>query len=162
MDTQNDTPTTQPGENELHVPIAADSNVPAALGVGTAASIIGAVLWALITFVTEFQIGFMAVGVGFLVGSSIGYFNHDKSKFLGYAGAILSLFGCLLGNAMSLIGFIAHSKDMGFFEILPQIAWSRIPGILVSTSKPIDLLFYGIAVYEGFRFSIRPSFAKKN
>ena len=42
---------------------------------GLVAMLISAVLWAVITVATQFQIGFMAIGVGLLVGYSVQYFD---------------------------------------------------------------------------------------
>src|SRR5690606_41520791 len=45
-----------------------EQNMPLALLAGVAAAVIGAVLWAVITVATNLQIGYIAVGLRFLVG----------------------------------------------------------------------------------------------
>ena len=122
---------------------------------GIIAAIAGASLWAIITLATNFQIGWMAVGVGFLVGYGIRIAGKGIDKIFGILGASLSLFGCLLGNFLTVVGFISKEESLGFFETLVRIDYSLVPSLMLQTGSLIDLLFYGIAVYEGYRFSFR-------
>lgn len=121
------------------------------------ASVVAAFLWALITYVTHYQIGFMAIGVGFLVGFAVRYFGNGMSSTYGVIGAVFALFGCLLGNILAAI--IGASLSDGIPMLAIVNAFITSPGVVIEilkeTFSPIDLLFYGIAVYEGFRFSIR-------
>lgn len=124
---------------------------------GFLASVVAALIWALITYVTHFQIGFMAIGVGILVGFAVKYFGNGMSSTFGVVGAVFSLFGCLLGNILTAIIGASLSDGIPILTIVSAFVTS--PGIIIEilkeTFSPIDLLFYGIAVYEGFRFSIR-------
>jgi antitoxin component YwqK of YwqJK toxin-antitoxin module len=122
---------------------------------GILASLISAFIWAFITVLTKFQIGFMAIGVGLIVGFSIQFFGAGIDKKFGYLGAFLSLLGCLLGNLFSQVGFIAQEYSLGYFETLTYLNFGSIINILVDTFSPMDLLFYGIAVYEGYKFAFR-------
>ena len=40
-------------------------------------------------------------------------------------------------------------------EALPQLTPTLAVDLMVATFTPIDLLFYGIAIYEGYRLSFR-------
>jgi len=132
-----------------------EQNLPFGLIAGFLASIIGAVLWAVITVSTEYQIGYMAVAVGFLVGFAIRVAGKGLDNIFGVSGAILAIFGCLLGNFLSIVGFIASAEELGYFETLSLINYGAIPEIMIETFSPIDLLFYGVAIYEGYKFSFR-------
>jgi hypothetical protein len=118
---------------------------------GLAASLIGAGIWTLITVLTKYQIGWMAVGVGFLVGICIRILGKGDAPIYGIMGAVLALLGCILGNIFSYYGVMANELHikiseaygiMGPFEVLKE-------GFQI-----MDLLFYGLAIYEGFKFSI--------
>jgi antitoxin component YwqK of YwqJK toxin-antitoxin module len=122
---------------------------------GLLATIISAVTWAAITVATEMQIGFMAIGVGILVGYTVQFFGAGIDKKFGYLGAGLSLLGCLLGNLLSQVGFIANQESLGYFETLTYLNPNLIITIFAETFSPMDLLFYGIATYEGYKFSFR-------
>ncbi|NDV47515.1 hypothetical protein D0T49_10700 [Paludibacter sp. 221] len=117
--------------------------------------LIGALLWAVITVLTNYQIGYMAVAVGFLVGYAVRLGGKGIDKVFGIVGAVLALLGCLLGNFFSQIGFIARYLEIGYFEVFSAMSFSTIMDVMIESFSPIDLLFYAIAIYEGYRFSFR-------
>src|SRR5690606_10638744 len=94
-----------------------EQNLPLALLAGVAAAVLGAVLWAIITVATHLQIGYMAVGLGFLVGYTVRFAGKGLDKVFGILGAALSLGGCLLGNLFTLVGFIANDEGLGYAEV---------------------------------------------
>lgn len=126
-----------------------------AIAGGTLVSIICAFLWAFITLKTKYQVGYMALGVGLIVGLGVRYFGAGIDKRFGYAGLLLSLLGCLLGNFLSQVGFAADEYNQGFFETLTYLKLSDIPIIIKESFQPMDLIFYGLAAYEGYKFSFR-------
>lgn len=126
-----------------------------AIAGGLLATLISALIWAVATVSTQFQIGYMAIGVGLLVGFSIRFFGAGLDSKFGYLGAILSLLGCLMGNLFSQVGFYAQEQALGYFETLSYLNFEIIINVLVESFSPIDLLFYGIAVYEGYKFAFR-------
>src|SRR5215203_3770906 len=132
-------------------------SLPMAILGGLIASLVGALLWAIITYATKYQIGFMAVGVGFLVGYAVNYFGKGITSAFGVVGAVCSLFGCIFGNILTSIIAASLQEGIPFLSILAAFFTNPtlIPTLLKETFSPIDLLFYGIAVYEGYRFSFR-------
>ncbi len=132
-----------------------EQNLPLGVAGGAGAAIVGAAVWALVTVGTGYQIGWMAVGVGFLVGYSIRFFGKGIDNVFGIIGGVFALVGCLLGNFFSLVGFAAKSENVDVISILFSIDYSLVPDIMIEAFSPMDLLFYGIAVYEGYRFSVR-------
>lgn len=123
---------------------------------GVIGAAIGAALWAGITAATKFQIGFMAVGVGFLTGFGVRYLGKGMDPIFGVVGAVLSLAGCLAGNLLAIILLVSTQEHIPFGTIVarmsPDLAWK----MLVETFSPIDLLFYGLALYFGYRYSFHP------
>jgi len=140
---------------EFYEKLRLEQNLPLAIIIGLAASIIGAILWAMITVSTNFQIGFMAIAVGAMVGYSIKVFGKGIDPVFGYLGAGLAFLGCILGNFFSIIGFVAQQEGLGYIETLLLIDYNLVPDIMVETFSFIDLIFYGIALYEGYKFSFR-------
>jgi hypothetical protein len=135
--------------------LRSEENFPLALIAGTAAAAVGAAAWTTITVLTEYQIGFMAVGVGILVALTIRVTGKGMSQKFQILGAVLSLLGCAAGNFLTVCYFIASNEHMTLLELLPQIDPVVVPDIMISTFAGMDLLFYGIAVYEGYRLSLR-------
>jgi len=122
---------------------------------GVVAAAIGAGIWAIITALTNFQIGWMAVGVGFLVGHAVRISGKGIDKTFGAVGAVLSLLGCVLGNLLTACILISKHEHIPFLQLLPRLNPQIAIELIRATFHPMDLLFYGIAVYEGYRFSFR-------
>ncbi len=132
-------------------------NFSMALIGGLAVAIIAAAAWAFITTATNYQIGWMAVGVGFLIGGTVRTLGRGIDKSFGYLGATMSVFGCLLGNLLSVCAIVAGQQGLSVVAVLGHVCAkpALIPAALIATFHPLDLLFYGIAIYEGYRFSFR-------
>jgi len=64
------------------------------------------------------------------------------------------LVGCVLGNVLSTCGFISIQESVGNWEVLGRLNPAMIVDLIVSTFDGMDLLFYGIAVYEGYKLSL--------
>lgn len=126
-----------------------------AMGVmgGIAAAAIGALVWAAVTHYTEYQIGWMAVGVGFLVGLAIRHFGKGVDLSFGIAGAVLALAGCLAGNILTYCIFIAKEEGVEVTEVASQLDFSIAVEMLIDTFTPLDILFYGLAMYYGYKYS---------
>jgi hypothetical protein len=103
----------------------------------------------------SFQIGFMSIGVGFLVGFGIRILGHGMDRIFGYMGAVLALAGCVLGNILAAVIAASVRDHIPFADILarltPDVAWR----ILTEGFNLIDLLFYGIAIYFGYHYSFQ-------
>jgi hypothetical protein len=133
-----------------------DSNLIMGLTGGIGAMLVSAVIWGIFTYLTGFQISWMAIGVGFLVGFAIQKLGKGKSLIFGISGAALSLLGCLLGNFLFYNGVIAKEWEVPFFTVL--LATSFDPAAIIEIFTLAfdfrDLLFYAIAAYIGFRASM--------
>lgn len=135
--------------------LLAEQNFNFAIIAGLIASIIGALIWAVVTVSTGYQIGFMALGVGALVGIAVRVAGKGIEAKYGIIGGFFALLGCLMGNLFSTIGFVADYANLGVIEVFNIIPLSSIPSLMTETFSLMDLVFYGIAVYEGYRFAFR-------
>mgnify|MGYP006921595392 CR=1 FL=1 len=151
-------PTAQPDRNKVEKLLleiqAQQSPVRGFIG-GLIAAFIGAILWAAVTAITHYQIGFIAMAVGILVGYGVRLMGKGLDTIFGVIGGGLALFGCALGNLLAVLVSAAIQEDVSVFTILPYITPDLIAEIYRETFTPMDLLFYGIAIYEGYRFSFR-------
>jgi len=132
-----------------------EQNLVSGILSGLIVGILGAILWGIITVATGFQIGYMAIAIGAGVGLAIRKLGNGIDNIFGFWGAGISLFSVLLGNFLSIIGFIANAEGLGYFETLTLLDYNYVPELLAETFSIIDLVFYGIAIYEGYRFSFR-------
>ena len=118
---------------------------------GVIAMLVGAIVWGAITYFTEYQIGWIAIGVGFLVGIAIKFFGKGKTMIFGVSGAILALIGCLLGNLMFYSGIIAREEGVSFLNVFFFILFNPAAAMEVFTIffDFMDLVFYALAAYAG-------------
>jgi hypothetical protein len=133
-----------------------DSNLIMGLVGGIGAMLVSAVIWGIFTYLTEFQISWMAIGVGFFVGLAVQKLGKGKSLIFGISGAVLSLLGCLLGNFLFYNGVIAKEWGVPFFSVLLATSFdlAAIIEIFTLAFDFRDLLFYALAAYIGFRTSM--------
>lgn len=132
-------------------------NMPMGLAAGLIAAFIGGAIWAAVTVATKYQIGWMAIGVGAFVGYAVKVFGKGISNSFGITGATCALLGCAFGNLLSTCGFIAIQESASFFSILQTVLTKPglVSDLFKETFNPMDLLFYGIAMYEAYIFSFR-------
>lgn len=135
--------------------VKSEQNLGLGIGTSTLVGLLGAALWAVITVVTEFQIGYMAVAIGAGVGYTMRHFGKGVDQIFGISGAIIAVLSCFLGNFFSLIGFVANSEGLGYIETLLAIDYSLVPSAMQESFSVMDILFYGIAGYEGYKFAFR-------
>lgn len=152
-------PTTQPAIEQL------DDQPNLLLGLlgGGFAMLVGAIVWGAITYFTEYQIGWLAIGVGFLVGIAIKFFGRGKSMLFGISGAILALIGCLLGNLIFYSGIIAREEGASFLNVFFFLLVNPAAIIEVFTIAFdfMDLIFYALAAYAGFSTAMDLKRAKR-
>lgn len=122
---------------------------------GLLAAVVSGILWAIITVTFEYQISYMAIGVGLLVGFTVRFFGAGIDQLFGYIGAFFALLGCLIGNLFSQIAFVALSDSLDYFELISLLNLDIVIGIFEETFSPIDLLFYGFAIFSGYKFAFR-------
>ena len=88
---------------------------------GIVAAVVGAGIWAGVTVLTEYQIGWVAIGIGLLVGFAFRFTGKGISQTFGIAAAVLSFAGCVLGNILTISYFVAVNQEMAFMDILTQL-----------------------------------------
>jgi hypothetical protein len=122
---------------------------------GLAASAVGAAAWAGITVATGYQIGWMAIGVGFLVGLAVRMAGKGIDSVFGVVGGALALLGCAAGNLLAVCGIVAGQEGMAFADVLAGLDPTVARELMVASFSPMDVLFYALAVYEGYKLSFR-------
>jgi len=122
---------------------------------GLAASLAGAGIWAAVTIVTEYQIGWIAIGIGFVVGYAVRLAGKGLDQTFGIVGGALALVGCALGNVIIITYYVALSENSAFMDIFTQLDLAITFDMLTSTFEIMDVVFYGIAIYFGYKYSFR-------
>jgi len=135
--------------------IRAEQSLTMGVVAGAVAAVVGAIIWATVTVLTERQIGWMAIGIGFLVGGAVRLAGKGIDKPFGYIGAVLSLLACAVGNLLCICAFVARQDNVPLSDILLNLDLTTVPGVMIATFKPIHMLFYGLAICAGYRLAFR-------
>jgi hypothetical protein len=133
--------------------LRAQQNFPLAVAAGLGSAVIGAALWAGFVYVTQYQLGLIAVAVGALVGYSVRVAGRGVDTKFGVLGAVCGALGWLLGTIAVDLAMVSQVNDMPFSEVLAQTDLDKLIALMSATSDVMDLLFLGICVYEGYRFA---------
>lgn len=131
----------------------AHENMAMAIVAGLISSVVCAGIWAGVTVATGYQIGWMAIGVGFAVGIAVRMMGKGMSNSFGIVGAGFALFGCLLGNLLSIVGFVSQNEGVAFMQLMNSLTPPVVVELFQVTFAPMDLLFYGLAIYGGYKTS---------
>ncbi len=134
----------------------------ARLAMGTlgaiAGAVLGAIVWAAISTATGFQIGYMAVLVGFLSGFGMRVLGGGRDRPDGYIAGAVALAGCVLGNLLMIAAEVANHYHKPLQTVVLRLLTS--PGMSLSLLQGgfglMDVLFYGIAAYAGYRTALKP------
>jgi len=128
-----------------------------AMGVsaGLIAAIAGAAAWGVVTAYTGNQVGWMAIGVGFMVGFAVRVAGKGIDPAFGVVSAVLSMLGCVLGNLWTMTYFIAAKQGVPFLKAVSQLNPEIAVNLMVSTFNYMDVVFYGLALYFGYKYGFR-------
>lgn len=154
---QVDSPQTDQNYQQIYSTVAkTEGNFFGSVIAGFFAAIVGAIAWAAVAFFTGYNIGWLAIGVGFIVGYTIRKVGQSSDKKFGVMGALLALFGCIFGNLLTVAAYITIEEGVGFFEVLGILDPIVAVQIMMETFSLFDLLFYGLALYAGYKYSFEP------
>lgn len=135
---------------QLEAELKLRQNMPAGVLASIAVGLGCAALWALITALTHYQIGYMAWGVGLAVGATMKAAGKGISPAYGVIAAVVALLSCMIGNFLSNIAFLASEFGIGFWEMLGEFNYGYTFGLMVDTFHPMDALYYVLAVSTAF------------
>ena len=90
-------------------------------------------------------------------GKFVGRLRDGKgvTTTFGILGAALALIGCLAGNLLAFTAVLAQEADVPYITTLLSLNFETAKDLMVAFFDPIDILFYGLALYEGYRLSFR-------
>lgn len=126
-----------------------------AIVAGAVAAVIGAAIWAAISVFAKQEIGWIAIGLGFVVGMAVRFAGNGFEVRYAVIGAFLSLAGVVLGKFLALCGAFAQMSGVPFSDIVQNFPYQELPAIMRESFQVIDLLFYALAVWCGWKYARR-------
>ncbi len=132
-------------------PIPARAIYNAALG-GAVAAAAGAAAWGLIVWLTDYEIGFAAVGIGLLVGWAVLMAGGRRRGLpLQIVAVAESVGGILVGKYVAVYLLIREvfTGELGITDPFVLEFITENPDAVFSL---FDLLWFGLAIYTAWRF----------
>jgi hypothetical protein len=120
---------------------------------GAIAAVIGAMLWAAVTMMSGYELGLIAVAIGYGVAFGVRSVGQGSTPVFAWTGASLALLGCVLGKVLTFIGLFAREMELDYLQALVALDYSALPGLMRESFDVMDIVFYAIAIYEGYRLS---------
>jgi hypothetical protein len=139
----------EPGERD---------RVARAVVLGVLVALAGAAIWVAIGAATRHEIGFVAVGVGFLVSVSMSRVRAASSR-LPLVAAAIALVAVVVGDLVLDVVLQAQYENVGFGDAFSATVTdlSLAKDIFTAYFSPIDLLFWLLAAsvaYSGVKASV--------
>jgi hypothetical protein len=135
---------------------------PTAALAGLVAAVAGGVAWGLIVRWSGYEVGFVAWGIGFLVGSAVAL-GARGSRGLPYqaAAVVLALLGILIGKYLGFVWVLSDAfEEEGFFgaevPIFSRATWDVFIEARSDVWSAFDALWVGLAVVTAFRIPAVP------
>lgn len=122
---------------------------------GLIAAVAGAAIWAAISAATRHQIGWAAIGLGFLVGIAVRMGGKGIDKIYGVMGAFLALLGCILGNFLTVLAITNIENGISVARLMELMSFQLFIEIMKESFQPLDILFYILAITTAYSASIR-------
>jgi hypothetical protein len=126
--------------------------VPGLVG-GAIGALVGAGIWAAIAILTDYEIGYIAVLVGFLAGHGVRLAARGRGRALQFVAVAMSIVGLLAAKyflfAHYTIEMLAEQgQQLSYLD--PRLA-IVFPFALVEIVSPFDLLWIFLAVGAAYR-----------
>ncbi|MGB8652532.1 MAG: hypothetical protein WCD35_17930 [Mycobacteriales bacterium] len=141
---------------------APKSSMAAGVAAACVGALVGAALWAVLVSVSDYKIGYAAVGVGALAGLLAGRAGGNAPN-LPVVAAAIGLVGCVIGDLLTdahAVSAAVHTLggSVSMFEVLRKMAedpagfgWD----VYKEGFAPLDLVFYAFAAVAAFRLATR-------
>jgi hypothetical protein len=134
---------------------AAAALLPAVLA-GLVAAVVGGVVWGLIVKWTDYEVGFVAWGIGFLVGIAVVTAARARGLVFQVVAVLCALLGILIGKYLSFVWVLQNAAEDEFGEgvdipVFSMDTFDLFRENLDTVFGWIDLLWVGLAVVTAWR-----------
>ncbi len=151
--------------NESPVPVESNATPPVnllmAIMGGVVGAVVGGIIWALIAIITDYEIGYIAIGVGALAGGGVLIAtNRQRGTPFQIIAVMTGVAGIFVGKLLGAVYFYREIliEDYGI-ELVNEVGMGAIigdtiqlfPEYLSVTLEPIDLLFVVLAIVTAWR-----------
>ena len=122
---------------------------------GLLGALIGAFVWGQIVKLTEYEVGYVAIGVGFLCGWAVGFFSQGGRGIpFQFIAAVTSVLGIFFGKYYAIYLILVKEYGPEFSKAVSLFSkdyFEFFREIISEVSELIDFLFYGLAIYYAWK-----------
>lgn len=132
---------------------ASSRDIAGGLLVGLVAAVVASALWYGVVVITDYQVGIVAIAVGFLVGQGVVLGAGRRGHVALVAISVLLTFLALAISEYLVVMHVLEQEFMAPGESLDRIQPIGLVVEIVTDSlqaDPLTLLFWGIALFQAF------------
>jgi len=129
----------------------AQPNLAAGVVAGLLAGVVGAILWGGFTALTHFRIGYLALGIGVLVGYAIVRVGQVRTVAVGVTAAVITLVACAAGDTGSIYVQASHDSHISVSTLL-SISNPFTVFREDMQHNAFGLVFFAIGAWAAFRY----------
>lgn len=119
--------------------------------------IVSGVLWATITQLTGYSIGYAAIGVGFMVSLGFTIAGKGTNSMTGIISGVIAVFSILFGETLTLLLDLASYWEVSLLETIVSVYYFEVFKYIFESIDAIDLLFYFLAISAAYKNSFMKS-----
>ncbi len=133
-----------------------EQHLPFATLAGLIGALIGIAVWLGFTVVANVQIGWMALGVGLIVGTMVRHTGHGIDRVFGLMAAVVSMAGCVTGTLLAGCWLVAtESEELVFADLVLSLTPGLVTRILEAMLSPTNLVFGSVAAVGAYWIAIQ-------
>lgn len=130
------------------------SSLLPAIAAGLVAALVGGAVWGLIVKISDYEVGIVAWGIGFITGTAVVLATRGaKGPRLQVIAVVAALVGILLGKYLSY-AFVVQEELESFGESIGLVSGDMLSFFredLDAVFSLFDLLWVGLAVFTAWR-----------
>lgn len=115
--------------------------------------LVGAFIWAIIVKETGYNLGIVAILVGYLISQGFVWAGRNNSPIWGYVAAVIATLSIFLGKMFSVIIMVAEFYDITVLQMMQALDYGQLMRYMVETFEAFDLVFYAIAIQTAYKRS---------
>lgn len=141
---------------ELAEQLISEQNFSAAVIAGAVATLLAAAAYGITVATWIFSSGFAAVGVGIIVGLSMGFLGRGISAKFAVVATVYTIAGCVIGNLFRAIVELTPANATSPIDALRNNSLSVLIERAISNMSLVDAVFWFVAVFCAVYLAKRP------
>lgn len=136
--------------------LLAEQNFAAAVIGGAIVALLGAAALGFTVSSWRSTYGFVAAGVGLIIGVSVGFFGRGITTKFGVLAALYTIASCVLGNVVGVIMMLSRANSTSPIDILLSNSLALLAERAISSVSFIYFVYWFVAIFGAVFLAKRP------